>query len=705
MTFVGQEFTVNSTTEFGQAYSAQATFADGHTMVVWASELRSPDGFTSGFELRGRVFDASGVATDPDFVIATASPRDSVVPTIVPLADGSALVSWASYIPDADTSNILARIVHADGTSGPDFSVNTTPTALSQPGPTATTLADGGTLLTWTSNESDGSGDTPYSLDIRGRILDAHGAPVGSDFIVNADLAGSQLGANVVALADGLALAIWSEISPDAGNAHVEGRFINSDGTTTLPDFPILPQSSMDQSGVSATTLADGRILLTWTEQQVGTYFNDVHGRILNDDGSVSVSDIIINASNADYANSPSVAALPDGRALVIWEGTNFSAGNNDIIGHIVNADGTTAGSDFVVNSATGTVDALPRLSALADGELLATWTAYVPSLGSDDIHGRIMSFNTVIDGTATNDRLAGTGDYDIVHAGSGNDDITGAGGNDVLYGDAGNDLLHGDAGNDVLFGGDGNDRLWGGDGNDLLTGGGGADIFAGGAGIDTVRYETSSAGIDVDLTVATGHGGDAEGDGFNSIEIVVGSHFDDKLTGDAAANTLSGGGGRDVLDGRAGNDTLDGGEGRDALTGGAGNDMLRGGAGNDLIWGNAGNDTLTGGPGADILAGGAGTDRFVFTSIQDSIPGAVDQIIDFTALGGERIDLSAIDANTTAAGHQAFAFVGNAAFTHTAGELRFADHLLQGDVDGDGTIDFEVHVNSVALKAGDFIL
>jgi hypothetical protein len=36
---------------------------------------------------------------------------------------------------------------------------------------------------------------------------------------------------------------------------------------------------------------------------------------------------------------------------------------------------------------------------------------------------------------------------------------------------------------------------------------------------------------------------------------------------------------------------------------------------------------------------------------------------------------------------------------------LRFADHFLQGDVDDDGTIDFEVHVNSVALRASDFIL
>ncbi|KZD24927.1 calcium-binding protein [Tardiphaga robiniae] len=701
MAFVGPEFPINSTTDFGQAYSAQTTLPDGRMMVVWGSELRDADGFTSGFELRGRVFDAEGVPAESDFVIATVSPRNIILPTIVTLADGSALVSWGEFASDT-ASDIHTRIVTADGVSGPDVIVNTTPTALGQPGPNAKTLADGHILLTWTSNEDSSGGTNPYPLEIRGRILDAHGTPEGADFIVNSDLAGSQLGGNAIALADGRALAFWTDLSPDAG-AHVEGRFVNSDGTSTSPDFSLLPLSSTDQSGVSAAELADGRILLTWTQQQVGTFSNDVHGRILNADGSVGVSDIIINASNDAYANSPVVTALPDGRALVIWEGSDFSAGTNGILGHIVNADGSVTGPDFVVNSATDNVDALPSLISLENGELFATWTAYVPSLGSDDIHGRIMSFNTITNGTPGADVLPGTADNDIIHGGDGRDTIHGAAGNDVLHGDGGNDFLYGDAGNDFLFGSDDDDRMWGGEGNDIFVGGKGGDAFAGASGIDTVRYETSSAGIHVDLTLGTGSGSDAAGDSFSSIEIVIGSRFDDTLNGDGAANMLSGGGGKDVLDGRDGNDTLDGGEGNDALTGGAGNDILHGGAGNDQLWGNAGEDILAGGAGADVLAGGAGADRFVFTAVTDSTPGVMDRITDFGT--GDRIDLSAVDADSNAAGQQAFAFIGGAAFGHIAGQLRYADHLLQGDVNGDGSADFQVHVNVVSLKASDFIL
>jgi serralysin len=722
MAFVGPEFVVNSTTENGQGFSNQIVLSDDRVMVVWSSALESPEG--DSFEVRARVLDAHGTPVGSDFAVSTLPTLDSNLPSITALADGSAFVSWVSLNRSTDEFDIRGRVVHADGTASPDFVVNTT-TANGQFQPSAATLADGHVLITWASVEDDTSGgDSSYPVDVRGRILDAHGTPIGSDFIVNADRIGDQEGPTVTALPDGRALVIWTAISPDAGISGVMGRFVNSDGTSSTADFHVLPDSGQSQNGASASVLADGRIFVTWTEQEAGSFLNDVHGRILNADGTVAVSDVIINASNAAYANSPSVTALPDGRALVVWEATDFTPGStNDIHGHIVNTDGSISGPDFVVNSSKGPVDSLPHLITQSDGEVLATWTAFVPSLGSDDIHARIMSFDTIIDGTSANDRLIGTVDNDIIHGLAGNDDVQGSLGNDVLYGDAGNDLLHGEAGDDFLFGGDGDDRLWGNYGNDTFVGGKGADAFAGGAGIDTVRYETSPAGIHVDLTLNTASSGDAAGDSFSSIETVIGSRFGDTLIGDAAANHLSGGSGKDVLDGRDGNDTLDGGDGNDALTGGTGNDVLHGGAGNDQLWGNAGddilagdpgndvlaggtgNDTLTGGPGADILIGGAGADNFVFKTIQDGLPNAADQIVDFSSTEADRIDLSAIDANSKVAGDQAFSYVGTAAFTHTAGELRFADHLLEGDVDGNGTADFAIQVNTAALKASDFLL
>src|SRR6476660_8469090 len=75
--------------------------------------------------------------------------------------------------------------------------------------------------------------------------------------------------------------------------------------------------------------------------------------------------------------------------------------------------------------------------------------------------------------------------------------------------------------------------------------------------------------------------------------------------------------------------------------------------AGCNTIIGGGGADTIKGGGGADILTGGQGADRFVFAALTDSAPSARDLITDFIP-GTDIIDLSAIDANTSAKGNQA---------------------------------------------------
>ena len=73
-------------------------------------------------------------------------------------------------------------------------------------------------------------------------------------------------------------------------------------------------------------------------------------------------------------------------------------------------------------------------------------------------------------------------------------------------------------------------------------------------------------------------------------------------------------------------------------------------------------------------------------------------------------IDLSTIDANTVAAGDQAFAFIGTSSFNGLAGELRYAQSggntFVQGDVDGNGTADIEIQLTGlITINAGDFVL
>ena len=115
---------------------------------------------------------------------------------------------------------------------------------------------------------------------------------------------------------------------------------------------------------------------------------------------------------------------------------------------------------------------------------------------------------------------------------------------------------ITGGSGADLLIGGDGNDTLIGGAGGDTLIGNLGNDALIGGDGLDTASYETATAPVTVNLTTrkATGAAGN---DTLSTIENVIGSPFNDTITGDLLNNILNGGTGTDTITGNGGNDSI----------------------------------------------------------------------------------------------------------------------------------------------------
>jgi Ca2+-binding RTX toxin-like protein len=110
--------------------------------------------------------------------------------------------------------------------------------------------------------------------------------------------------------------------------------------------------------------------------------------------------------------------------------------------------------------------------------------------------------------------------------------------------------------------GGHGRDRFHAG------TGDGPSDVrWIGGISLDTLSYGLAATGVDVAVDLESGDGRPGDDDQvFDDVEVVLGSQFDDVLTGGNHTLQLSGLGGNDTISGGGGAEQLLGGEGSDRI-------------------------------------------------------------------------------------------------------------------------------------------
>ncbi len=596
----GIEFLVNTTTVSGQSFSTSMGLADGRFVVTW-TDVSSTGGDTSGFAVRAQVYNADGTRSGTEFLVNTTTASFQHESAIAALNDGRFVVTWTDGSAsggDTTGSAIRAQVFNVNGTpSGVELLINTT-TTNDQNQPAIAVLANGRFVVTWTDISITGGDDSNHA--IRAQMFNADGSRFGTEFLVNSLTdSGQQLSA-ITALENGRFVVTWRTANISGGDGSfgsIKAQVFNANGSPSGSEFLVNTTAADDQLEPAITGLADGGFVIVWRDESTApgdTSDAAIRAQVYNANGSTSGAEFVVNTTTTGDQQYPAITGLADGRFVMVWQDASQTGADTSLAairGQVFNADGSTSGSEFLVNTSTAFTQSQPAISELADGRLIVTWTDFSQAMGdtsSAAVRGQILDpREAAIDltGTALADQWVGTGFGDVLASLGGNDKLQGAGGADQIQGGTGADELLGDGG-------------------------------------------------------------------------------------------------------------------KDRLEGGSGNDDLLGATGQDRLFGDAGADDLHGGIDRDKLTGGTGADDFNFATAADAGLGASrDVITDFEHLVDD-IDISDLIVFGGT-------FIGNAAFGSNPGEVRYnkASGILRGDIDGDGETDFEIEITNLpVLTTADFM-
>ncbi|WP_299752288.1 tandem-95 repeat protein [uncultured Tateyamaria sp.] len=257
------------------------------------------------------------------------------------------------------------------------------PSVTTDPGePRVTALANGHFVVTWQSDDGQ-QGDTSHSA-IKARILDADGAEIVGEFLVNEFTNDAQSDPSITALANDHFVVIWRSWDQQQGddNSAIKARIFDADGNEGVTEFLVNEFTDGFQWSPSVTTLANGHFVVTWMSddgQQGDTSHSAIKARIFDADGDEIVSEFQVNEFTNSSQSYPSVTALANGHFVVTWTSEDGQQGDTSgpaIKASILNENGVEIVGEFLVNEFTNGGQATSSVTALANGYFVVTWAS-----------------------------------------------------------------------------------------------------------------------------------------------------------------------------------------------------------------------------------------------------------------------------------------------------------------------------------------
>jgi hypothetical protein len=193
-------------------------------------------------------------------------------------------------------------------------------------------------------------------------------------------------------------LVVWEDFRGLTGfGSEVYGQLVNGDGTMAGVNFPITVENDWQRGPRAVYNPATDQYLVIWEDQTDD--LNDIEGQLVNADGALQGSKLVISAAKNDQSNPELAYNAADNQFLVVFDDDRLVEYDLDIYGVLLNANGTIAKGDFPIASAAES-QLLPVVAYNSrDNQYLVVWWDKRSGVNAE-VYARVVNADGSLDGS-----------------------------------------------------------------------------------------------------------------------------------------------------------------------------------------------------------------------------------------------------------------------------------------------------------------
>ncbi|MEM7588663.1 MAG: Ig-like domain-containing protein [Myxococcota bacterium] len=409
------DFAVNTYTSNNQSNSAITALPNGFAMV-WQSWRQ--DGDANG--IYGQRYDVAGHAVGSNFLVNTETLDSQRAPDIAVLSNGGFVVVWESDEQEGEglRLGIYGQRYDSNGSPvGSEFHVNTHVNN-DQRMPVVAGLSHGGFVVIWQSWGQDTNG-----YGIYGQRYDANGTAVGSEFRVNTYVTNDQQKPAVAALSNNGFVVVWESYLQDSSLAGVYGQRYDANGNAVGSEFQVNTHFVGGQSDPAVAKLFDDGFVVAW--QSINGSYVHIYGQRYDTNGNPVGGEFQVNTYVNNSQFQPAIATGPHADFVIVWSSLGQDGDGSGIYGQrytIESGNIEPIAVEFRVNQSIPENQSDSSVAMLPSGNFMTVWEYGIPDGTGNDISARLFTSAYHLQGSSGPDLLAVGSSWRMLTGGAGND-------------------------------------------------------------------------------------------------------------------------------------------------------------------------------------------------------------------------------------------------------------------------------------------